>query len=107
MTSLRIFVLLDMGFTLVAFNFLIREGNFKCIPRLGMFNNFLSRTVVKISAIWEDSWCGRMREADEVLARTHGCAVKMTNSWIAPTVWLNKGLIMHSRLLVRLDHFVM
>lgn len=33
--------------------------------------------------------------------------VKMTNSWIALTVQLNKGLIIHSRLLVRLDHFVM
>lgn len=33
--------------------------------------------------------------------------VRMTNSWIALTVWLNKGLIMHSRLLVRLDHLVM
>lgn len=32
---------------------------------------------------------------------------KMTNSWIILTVHLNKGWIMHSQLLVRLDHFVM
>lgn len=53
-----------------------------------------------------------MKEADAVFARTLGCVVfkahvRMTNSWIAPTVALNKGLIMHSRLLARLDHFVM
>lgn len=33
--------------------------------------------------------------------------VGMTNGWIALTVQLNKGLIIHSQLLVRLDHFVM
>lgn len=53
-----------------------------------------------------------MKEADAVFAGILGCVVfeahvRMTNSWIALTVALNKGLIMHSRLLVRFDHFVM
>lgn len=62
-----------MEFTLLAFDFIIREGNFKYIPRLGRFSNFLSRTAVKMSAIWEDVWCGRVPEADETLARTRVC----------------------------------
>lgn len=73
--SSRVFLLLHVQ-TLheLAFNFIIREGKFKCLPRLGMLSNFLPRTAVKISpicrvAVWEaagsrcnfcqDSWvCG-------------------------------------------------
>lgn len=62
-----------MEFMRLAFDFIIREGNFKCIPRLERFSNFLSRTAVKMSAIWEDLWCGRVQEADEGLARTRVC----------------------------------
>lgn len=36
---------------------------------------WLSRTAVKISAIREALWRGRVEEADENLARTPGCVV--------------------------------
>lgn len=62
-----------MELTLLAFDCIIREGNFKRIPRLGRFSNFLSRTAVKMSAVWEDLWCGRVQEADGAPGRTGLC----------------------------------